>query len=78
MTVDKLQPLIETILKLSPQEQFEVITILLRNVSDIHKVDEIPEYQNNYKITLKAGTAKGLVIIADDFDEPLEDFKEYM
>ena len=26
----------------------------------------------------KAGTAKGLVWMSDDFDEPLEDFKEYM
>ena len=26
----------------------------------------------------KAGSAKGQVIISDDFDEPLEDFKEYM
>lgn len=26
----------------------------------------------------KAGSAKGLVWISDDFDEPLEDFKEYM
>lgn len=26
----------------------------------------------------KAGTAKGLVTISDDFDEPLEDFKDYM
>lgn len=25
----------------------------------------------------KAGSAKGLVTISDDFDEPLEDFKEY-
>ncbi len=26
----------------------------------------------------KRGSAKGLVIMADDFDAPLEDFKEYM
>ncbi len=26
----------------------------------------------------KAGTAKGLITIADDFDEPLVDFKDYM
>ncbi len=26
----------------------------------------------------KFGSAKGLVTISDDFDEPLEDFKEYM
>lgn len=26
----------------------------------------------------KAGSAKGLIFVSDDFDEPLEDFKEYM
>jgi hypothetical protein len=26
----------------------------------------------------KAGSAKGLITIADDFDEPLDDFSEYM
>lgn len=26
----------------------------------------------------QSGTAKGLIKIADDFDEPLEDFREYM
>ena len=26
----------------------------------------------------KLGTAKGKIKISDDFDEPLEDFKEYM
>jgi antitoxin (DNA-binding transcriptional repressor) of toxin-antitoxin stability system len=26
----------------------------------------------------KAGSAKGLVWMSDDFDEPLEDFKQYM
>lgn len=26
----------------------------------------------------KAGSAKGLVTLTDDFDEPLEEFKEYM
>ena len=26
----------------------------------------------------KSGLAKGLITIADDFDEPLEDFEEYM
>jgi hypothetical protein len=25
-----------------------------------------------------AGTMKGLIIMSDDFDEPLDDFKEYM
>jgi len=26
----------------------------------------------------RAGSAKGLITISDDFDEPLEDFKDYM
>lgn len=26
----------------------------------------------------KAGSARGLIAISDDFDEPLEDFKNYM
>lgn len=26
----------------------------------------------------KAGSAKGLIKLSDDFDEPLDDFKEYM
>ena len=26
----------------------------------------------------KFGSAKGMIIIAKDFDEPLEDFREYM
>jgi len=30
------------------------------------------------KKKIKAGSAKGLIEIADDFDEPLEDFEEYM
>ena len=30
------------------------------------------------KHPLKRGSAKGKVWMSDDFDEPLEDFKEYM
>lgn len=30
------------------------------------------------KLYPKFGSAKGLIKIFDDFDEPLEDFKEYM
>jgi hypothetical protein len=30
------------------------------------------------KLAPKAGSAKGLIHIAPDFDEPLEDFKPYM
>jgi antitoxin (DNA-binding transcriptional repressor) of toxin-antitoxin stability system len=29
-------------------------------------------------IPRKAGSAKGLVVMSDDFDEPIDDFNEYM
>lgn len=32
----------------------------------------------NSRKQILPGSAKGLITIADDFDEPLEDFKEYM
>ncbi|MEI9959748.1 MAG: DUF2281 domain-containing protein [Limisphaerales bacterium] len=42
-------------------------------------VDKLAQ-QNAISIPLapKAGSAKGLIHIAPDFDEPLEDFKPYM
>lgn len=44
----------------------------------------IKEDGSSYKIISmnkkrpRFGSAKGLIEISDDFDEPLEDFKEYM
>ena len=34
--------------------------------------------QKKSRKTPKFGSCKGLFIIPDDFDDPLEDFKEYM
>jgi len=36
----------------------------------------IPE--KTKKPSRKAGSAKGMIRVAEDFDEPLEDFREYM
>lgn len=30
------------------------------------------------KIRRKAGSAKGMISMSDDFDEPLEDFRDYI
>ena len=39
----------------------------------------VPQESGNAKPPRKAGSAKGIITyIADDFDAPLEDFKEYM
>ena len=33
---------------------------------------------SNAQVSPQFGCAKGLIILSDDFDVPLEDFKEYM
>jgi hypothetical protein len=41
-------------------------------------IESIAEKKPSEKPTPKAGSAKGLIHIGPDFDEPLEDFKPYM
>ncbi len=45
--------------------------IITQNDKPVAKISPI-------KRPLKRGSAKGKVWMSDDFDEPLEDFKEYM
>jgi hypothetical protein len=54
------------IIKYQPQKQF--------------KKDEKGKVVNRKREKRKSnfGSARGLIIIKSDFDEPLEDFKEYM
>lgn len=40
--------------------------------------EEIAPIEERPKNRRQAGSAKGQIIIADDFDAPLEDFREYM
>ncbi len=47
--------------------------IIKKSNKPIVKLVMIDELKNNRKL----GSAKGQVIIADDFDEPLGDFKDY-
>lgn len=51
----------------------EEVVIKRDNQPDVKLVSTLP-----VKRPRKAGSAKGLVKISDDFDEPLEDFKDYM
>lgn len=65
-------------------------TELLKKVSELP--ENLKEELDNYidvllqknaenkspKVPLRFGMMKGTFIMSDDFDEPLEDFKEYM
>ena len=44
-----------------------------------NQLKEVKSPEQKPIVQRKAGTMKGLVLyMADDFDEPLEDFKDYM
>ena len=49
--------------------------IIARGNKPVVRLEVLPEARSNRKI----GNAKGLILsMADDFDEPLDDFREYM
>jgi len=49
--------------------------IIARGNKPVVRLEVLPEARSDRKI----GNAKGLILsMADDFDEPLDDFKEYM
>jgi hypothetical protein len=53
----------------------EKVMILLSSKSD----NEKPKQSSKNTIPFKRGSAKGIItFIADDFDAPLEDFKDYI
>jgi len=48
--------------------------VILRDEKPVAKIVPV----NEFKAKRRIGTAKGKIKMAEDFDEPLEDFKEYM
>jgi len=58
---------VNLIKQLSLADQWRVLEWLVGHLKEMSLQQE----------RLNAGSAKGLITIADDFDEPLEDFKEY-
>jgi antitoxin (DNA-binding transcriptional repressor) of toxin-antitoxin stability system len=48
--------------------------VITKNGNPIAKLVAISEPKQQRQF----GSAKGLIKVSDDFDEPLEDFKEYM
>ncbi len=72
LTVDevqnKLKELIEAV------ENGEEVFIVANN----RKTFQIIQVEKPQKQFREFGTAKGMFSMSDDFDEPLEDFKDYM
>ncbi|RYE20516.1 MAG: DUF2281 domain-containing protein [Sphingobacteriaceae bacterium] len=67
--------LIEKLEKLSPELQSKVE----ETVDQLLTENQPENADRNHRTKRKFGDLKGLVVyMADDFDEPLEDFKDYM
>lgn len=67
--------LIDTLNKLPPNLQIEILhyaEYIAAKYSDPSPVDTSPK---QYR---QAGTMKGMFTMAEDFDAPLEDLKDYM
>lgn len=67
MTVDKLYAQIA----LLPDSLKDEVSDFVAFLTEKQKKESQPKKR-------KLGAAKGLIIMAPDFDEPLEDFKDYM
>ena len=68
---DALIERIVWLFELFPQDQYDLSVI----PGPLPSID----HENGTPISLKRGSAKNIVTyIAEDFDEPLEDFQEYM
>ncbi len=67
-----LEQAVAQVRQLSDVEQDAAAKLLLEAVAEFQqgKPEELPRP--------KFGSAKGLIWMAPDFDEPLEDFKDYM
>jgi len=50
--------------------------VITKDEEPIAKLVPVPPIKKNWPA--KAGSAKGMVTIADDFDEPLADFEDYL
>ncbi len=72
------------LLKLRKLQRLELMAFLLERIAEEEKYQEEVLAQTNEKQKVVRshkrvfGRARGKYQMADDFDEPLEDFKEYM
>ncbi|NES24352.1 MAG: DUF2281 domain-containing protein [Symploca sp. SIO3E6] len=71
-----IQPIILEKLDSLPESlQLKVLHYIDSLIEEQHKTLEQEITPKKYRI---AGTMKGMIIMSDDFDEPLEDLNDYM
>jgi hypothetical protein len=71
-----IQPaLIEKLESLPEALQLKVISYIDSLIEEQNKASNSEKSPKKYRV---AGTMKGMIIMSDDFDAPLEDLKDYM
>ena len=63
-------------IKLLPEHTLQAISIIVREIVMLNSKEELEEIKQ--KRIAAFGSMKGRIWMADDFDAPLEDMKEYM
>ena len=69
--LDKAKSQLESLIQTALDGEEVIIT---RNDEPVLKLVPVLKLD----VRRKAGSAKGMISIAEDFDEPLEDFRDYM
>ena len=64
--------------QLSEPEQDAVAARLLQTLTEYEQEKETEEKQTKAKPRPQFGSARGLGYMTEDFEEPLEEFKDYM
>ena len=72
-----LELLLEEAQGMSEEDLMEVIRFMRFIKAGSRRV-AAPVSESEKPVLRKAGKYRGKIVIADDFDEPLEEFKEYM
>lgn len=60
---------------LNDNDKSSLVELFNHLIKNYHLIDGTMQTPTIYR---KAGSAEGLIKFRDDFDEPLDDFKEYM
>ena len=78
MNVSLLEKIEKELSDLSIKDQLYLVEKIIHKIRDNNPPLVEEQRNNEYPDAFKRGCLKGKITISDDFDEPLEDFKDYM
>lgn len=64
--------------QLLPKDLQQQVSDYIEFLMKKHKTSKKEDFNNKKKKKSNFGSAKGLIIMSEDFDDPIEEFKPYM